>query len=60
MKRFVLQLLTWYHGQTLGTMIFTWRGGLLADQDKLAYVPAGSLRKTVLKKRRNYDAWKRA
>jgi NADH:ubiquinone oxidoreductase subunit len=35
MKRFILQLLTWYHGQTLGTMIFTWRNGVLVGQDKL-------------------------
>ena len=32
--RFILQLLTWYHGQTLGTKIFTWRKGVKVGEDE--------------------------
>ena len=35
MIRFILQLLTWYHGQTLGTKIFTWRNGVKVGEDEL-------------------------
>ena len=31
--RFILSLLTWYHGSTLGTRLFTWRKGVEVGQD---------------------------
>ena len=32
--RSILRLLTWYHGQTLGTRIFTWRNGVKVGEDE--------------------------
>ena len=34
MKRFLLQLFTWWHGQTMGTRFFTWRKGTLVGEDE--------------------------
>ncbi len=31
--RFILSLLTWYHAETLGTRIFTWRKGVKVGED---------------------------
>lgn len=31
--RFILTLLTWYHGSTLGTRLFTWRKGVKVGED---------------------------
>lgn len=31
--RFILSLLTWWHGQTLGTRLFTWRKGVKVGED---------------------------
>ena len=33
MKRFLLQLFTWWNGQTLGTRFYTWRKGMLVGTD---------------------------
>lgn len=33
MKRFLLQLFTWWNGQTPGTRFFTWRKGLRVGED---------------------------
>lgn len=33
--RFILSLLTWYHGSTLGTKLFTMRKGIEVGQDDL-------------------------
>lgn len=33
--RFILSLLTWYHGSTLGTKLFTMRKGIKVGQDDL-------------------------
>ena len=30
---FLLRLLTWWNGQTIGTQIFTWRHGILVGED---------------------------
>lgn len=32
--RSILRFLTWYHGQTLGTRIFTWRNGVKVGEDQ--------------------------
>jgi len=32
--RFLLSLLTWWHAQTLGTRIFTWRRGIKVGEDE--------------------------
>ncbi len=32
--RFILSLLTWWHGQTLGTRLFTWRRGVRVGEDE--------------------------
>lgn len=32
--RFFLSLLTWYHAETLGTRIFTWRRGVKVGEDE--------------------------
>ncbi len=120
---FLLRLLTWWNGQTLGTQLFTWRKGEKVGEDEqgnafyqtrdgkkrwviyngeseasrvspdwhgwlhftwdqpptevpiarkpweqphqenltgtpMAYVPAGSIRRTELKERRDYEAWR--
>lgn len=34
MKRFLLQVFTWWHGQTLGTRFHTWRRGGLVGADE--------------------------
>jgi NADH:ubiquinone oxidoreductase subunit len=31
--KFLLRLLTWWNGQTLGTQLFTWRKGVLVGED---------------------------
>ncbi|HQY44408.1 MAG TPA: NADH:ubiquinone oxidoreductase subunit NDUFA12 [Paracoccaceae bacterium] len=31
--KFLLQLLTWWNGQTLGTRLFTWRRGVKVGED---------------------------
>lgn len=31
--RFILSLLTWWHGQTIGTRLFTWRKGVKVGED---------------------------
>jgi len=121
--RFILSLITWWHGQTLGTRLFTWRKGVKVGEDEqgnifyqtrdgkrrwvnyaddieascispdwhgwlhftwdeppsktplahkpwekqhqenltgteLAYAPAGSIRHTVSKSGKDYEAWK--
>lgn len=33
MKNWLLQIFTWWSGQTLGTRFFTWRNGVLVGQD---------------------------
>ena len=30
---FILRLLTWWNGQTIGTQLFTWRYGILVGED---------------------------
>ena len=35
MMKFILQLLTWWNGQSLGTRLFTWRKGKLVGEDAL-------------------------
>ena len=32
--RFILSLFTWWHGQTLGTRLFTWRKGVKVGEDE--------------------------
>jgi len=32
--RFLLSLLTWYHAETLGTRLFTWRRGIKVGEDE--------------------------
>jgi NADH:ubiquinone oxidoreductase subunit len=34
MKQFILQIFTWWNGQTLGTRFMTWRKGELVGQDE--------------------------
>jgi len=34
MKNFLLQLFTWWHGQTFGTRFFTWRKGVFVGEDE--------------------------
>ncbi|MFV0255849.1 NADH:ubiquinone oxidoreductase subunit NDUFA12 [Candidatus Liberibacter solanacearum] len=34
MKNFLLQIFTWWNGQTLGTRFFTWRFGHVVGQDE--------------------------
>lgn len=31
---FILRLLTWWHSQTIGTQIFTWRNGVKVGEDE--------------------------
>lgn len=31
--RFILSLLTWYHAETIGTRLFTWRKGVKVGED---------------------------
>ena len=33
MKQFLLQIFTWWNGQTLGTRFFTWRKGIKVGED---------------------------
>jgi NADH:ubiquinone oxidoreductase subunit len=35
MLRSILRYITWYHGQTLGTRLFTWRKGVKVGEDGL-------------------------
>jgi len=51
MKNFLLQIFTWWNGQTLGTRFFTGTPG--------AYRPQGSLASTGERPRvtGDYDAW---
>ena len=30
---FILRLLTWWNGQTIGTQLFTWRNGIFVGED---------------------------
>ncbi|WP_298569722.1 NADH:ubiquinone oxidoreductase subunit NDUFA12 [uncultured Aliiroseovarius sp.] len=32
--RFILSLLTWYHRETIGTRLFTWRKGVKVGEDE--------------------------
>lgn len=34
MKRFILQIFTWWNGQTIGTRFHTWRRGKLVGKDE--------------------------
>jgi NADH:ubiquinone oxidoreductase subunit len=34
MKRFLLLMLTWWNGQTFGTMVWTWRYGEVVGEDE--------------------------
>ncbi|WP_310620184.1 NADH:ubiquinone oxidoreductase subunit NDUFA12 [Flexibacterium corallicola] len=34
MKRFILQLFSWWHEETMGTRFFTWRKGVLVGTDE--------------------------
>ena len=34
MKTFLLQMFTWWNGQTLGTRFFTWRKGEFVGKDE--------------------------
>ncbi len=34
MKNFLLQMFTWWNGQTIGTRFFTWRKGEFVGQDE--------------------------
>ena len=36
--RSILRFLTWYHGQTLGTRIFTWRNGVKVGEDQYSNI----------------------
>lgn len=38
MKNFLLQIFTWWNGQTLGTRLFTWRHGKKVGVDELGNV----------------------
>ena len=38
MIRFILRMLTWYHGQTLGTQIYTWRNGVKVGEDDMGNI----------------------
>jgi NADH:ubiquinone oxidoreductase subunit len=34
LKQFLLQLFTWWNGQTIGTRFFTWRAGTFVGEDE--------------------------
>ena len=38
MKQLILQILTWWNGQTLGTRFFTWRKGVRVGEDQFGNV----------------------
>lgn len=38
MKQFLLQIFTWWNGQTLGTRFFTWRKGIKVGEDAFGNV----------------------
>ena len=38
MKNFLLQIFTWWNGQTLGTRFFTWRKGTKVGEDEFGNV----------------------
>ncbi len=38
MKNFILQLFTWWNGQTLGTRFFTWRFGKRVGEDEFGNI----------------------
>ena len=42
MKQFILQIFTWWNGQTLGTRFHTWRRGKLVGFREAATQPDGS------------------
>jgi len=49
--KFLLRLLTWWNGQTLGTQIFTWRRGQKVGEDAQGnpyYQPEGGKRRRVI------------
>ncbi len=33
--KFILRMLTWWNGQTIGTQLYTWRHGKLVGEDEL-------------------------
>lgn len=48
---FILRLLTWWNGQTLGTQLFTWRKGIRVgedDQGNLFYKSADDKKRWVI------------
>ena len=50
MKYFILQLFSWWHGQTMGTRFFTWRKGHFVGEDEFGnkyYRMRGSNRRWV-------------
>ena len=38
MKKFLLQIFTWWHGQTVGTRFYTWRRGKRVGEDEFGNV----------------------
>lgn len=34
LKTFILRIFTWWHGQTFGTQLFTWRKGIEVGEDE--------------------------
>lgn len=49
--RFLLRLLTWWHGQTIGTQLFTWRRGVRVGEDaqgNIYYQTADGVRRWVI------------
>lgn len=38
MKQFLLQIFTWWNGQTMGTRFFTWRNGKRVGEDEFGNV----------------------
>lgn len=38
MKQFILELFTWWNGQTMGTRFFTWRKGTKVGEDEFGNV----------------------
>ena len=51
MKDFLLQLFTWWNGQTLGTRFWTWRAGRFVGEDEFGnryYCEKGGRRRWVI------------
>ena len=49
--KFLLRLLTWWNGQTLGTQLFTWRKGIRVGSDEqgnVYYQTSGGNRRWVI------------